>query len=162
NLAIGLVIAASAMLSLSSAASANPLAGGGYSSSYSGESAFTNAGAGETGQYSAIFFNDGTQTWQPGVIGLLVCAADQVTCNVSNSATFAQNWFSSTVYATVSAVVPPGSNGFFIYNFTVPDGTPIGTVTTFYGDVGLIATGTMLHPEGYFQVNTAPQPSLSL
>ena len=162
NLAMGLVVAGSAMLSLATTASANAIAGGGYSSSYSGESAFTSAGAGETGQFSAIFFNDGTQTWQPGVVGLLVCAADKITCNISSNASYAKNWFSSTVYATVTTTVAPGSNGFFIYNFTVPTGTPPGTTTTFYGDVGLIATGAEFHPEGYFQVNTAPQPQLSL
>jgi hypothetical protein len=162
NIAIGAVMAFSTLLSLSTAASANPIAGGGYSSAYSGESAFTNAGAGETGQYSAIFFNDGNTTWQPGVVGLLVCAADKVTCNVSSNATFAKNWFSSTVYATVTTTVAPGQNGFFIYNFTVPQGTPPGTVTTFYGDVGIIQTGNMLRPEGYFQVNTAPAPTQSL
>ncbi len=162
NAAIGLVMALSAMLSLSTTASANPVAGGGYSSSYSGESAFTNAGVRETAQFSAIFFNDGTQPWQPGVVGLLVCAADKITCNISSNPTYAKNWYSSTVYATVTTTVQPGQNGFFIYNITVPDGTPTGTATTFYGDVGLIATGAEMRPEGYFQVNTTPQPTLSL
>src|SRR2546428_750954 len=162
NAAFGLLMAFSTMLTLSAAALANPIAGGGYSSAYSGESAFTNAGVGETGQYSAIFFNDGSTTWQPGVVGLLVCAADKITCNVSSNATFAKNWFSGTVYATVTTTVAPGQNGFFIYNFTVPQGTPPGTATTFYGDVGLIATGSMLRPEGYFQVNSVPAPTQSL
>src|SRR5207248_10443519 len=80
----------------------------------------------------------------------------KVTCNVPANTTFAKNWFSATVYATVSTTVSPGQNGFFIYNFTVPTGTPAGTVTTFNGDVGLIATGTELRPEGYFQQNTTP------
>jgi hypothetical protein len=162
NTAIGVVMAFSTLLSLSTAAQANPITGGGYSSSYAGESAFTNAGVGETGQFSAIFFNDGTTTWQPGVVGLLICAADKITCNVSSNATFAKNWFSSTVYATATTTVAPGQNGFFIYNFTVPQGTPPGTVTTFYGDVGIIQTGNMLRPEGYFQVNTVPAPTQSL
>src|SRR2546428_266625 len=162
NTAIGLVMAFSTLLTLSTAALANPIAGGGYSSAYSGESAFTNASVGETGQYSAIFFNDGNTTWQPGVVGLLICAADKITCNVSSNPTFAKNWFSSTVYATVTTTVAPGQNGFFIYNFTVPSGTPPGTVTTFYGDVGIIQTGNMLRPEGYFQVNTVPAPTASL
>jgi hypothetical protein len=162
SVAVGLVMAFSTMLMLSSAASANPVAGGGYSSSYAGESAFTSNGTGETGQFSAIFFNDGTIAWSPGVVGLLICAADKQTCNVPSNSTYAKNWFSSTVYATVTTTVQPGQNGFFIYSFTVPAGTPPGTATTFYGDVGLIATGAMLRPEGYYQVNTAPAPSLSL
>jgi hypothetical protein len=144
------------------AASANNVAGGGYSSSYAGESVFTNATAGETGQFSAIFFNDGSQPWSPGVVGLLVCAADKTTCNVTANNSYKANWVSNTVYATVTSTVQPGQNGFFIYDFTVPFGTPPGTVTTFYGDVGLIATGAELRPEGYFQINTTPQPTYSL
>jgi adhesin/invasin len=150
-------MAFSLMLSLSSTANANALAGGGWSSSYSGESVFTNQPAGGSGQFSAIFFNDGTQTWAPGVVGLLVCLADKTTCNVTSpNAAYASGWFSATVYATVSATVPPGSNGFFIYNFVVPAGTAAGTVATFNGDVGLIASGLELRPQGYFQINTTP------
>src|SRR6266850_2452453 len=147
NTAIGAVMAFSTLLSLSTVAQANPITGGGYSSSYAGESAFTNNGVGETGQFSAIFFNDGTQPWSPGVVGLLSCAADKQTCNVPSNTAYAKNWFSSTVYATVTTTVQPGQNGFFIYSFTVPQGTPPGTAATFYGDVGLIATGAMLRPE---------------
>src|SRR4030088_2335661 len=150
NGAMSLVMALGIMLTFSTAVSANPIAGGGYSSSYAGESVFTNNAAGESGQMSAIFFNDGTVAWAPGVVGLLICAADKVTCNVPSNNTYAFNWFSSTVYATVTTTVSPGQNGFFIYNFTVPTGTPVGTVTTFNGDVGLIATGTELRPQGYF------------
>jgi hypothetical protein len=81
--AIALLMACGTMLMLSTGASANPISGGGYSSSYSGESAFTNSGPGETGQFSAIFFNDGTVAWSPGVVGLLICAADKQTCNIT-------------------------------------------------------------------------------
>ncbi|MDE3102053.1 MAG: hypothetical protein KGJ98_07430 [Chloroflexota bacterium] len=138
-------------------ASANALAGGGYSSSYSGESVFTNVAAGGSGQFSAIFFNDGTQSWAPGVVGLLICLPDKVTCNVASpNAAYASGWTSSTVYATVTATVAPGQNGFFIYNFAVPAGTAGGTAATFNGDVGLIATGAELRPEGYYQINTTP------
>lgn len=155
--ALTLVMAFSLMLAATSTAQANALAGGGNSSSYSGESVFTNLPAGSSGQFSAIFFNDGSTTWQPGVVGLLICAADKTTCNVASpNAAYASGWFSSTVYATVSAAVPPGSNGFFIYNFTVPAGTPAGTQAVFNGDVGLIASGLEFRPQGYFQINTTP------
>src|SRR5438105_10841029 len=155
--ALTLVMAFSLMLTYTSTAQANALAGGGNSSSYSGESVFTNLPAGSAGQFSAIFFNDGSTTWSPGVVGLLICAADKTTCNVTSpNAAYASGWFSSTVYATVSATVPPGSNGFFIYNFVVPAATPAGTVATFNGDVGLIATGLETRPQGYFQINTTP------
>jgi hypothetical protein len=38
----------------------------------------------------------------------------------------------------------------------VPSGTPANTTTTFNGDVGLLATGELLHPEGYYQQNATP------
>src|SRR5439155_17436582 len=82
--ALTVLMAFSVMLSLSSTASANALAGGGNSSSYSGESVFTNQPAGGSGQFSAIFFNDGSTTWAPGVVGLLVCDASKTTCNVAS------------------------------------------------------------------------------
>jgi len=155
--ALTVLMAFSLMLSLATTVNANALAGGGNSSSYSGESVFTNQPAGGSGQFSAIFFNDGSTTWAPGVVGLLICAADKTTCNVTSpNAAYASGWFSSTVYATVSATVPPGSNGFFIYNFVVPTGTPAGTVATFNGDVGMIANGLEFRPQGYFQINTTP------
>jgi hypothetical protein len=155
--ALTVLMAFSLMLSLSTTVNANALAGGGNSSSYSGESVFTNQPAGGSGQFSAIFFNDGSTTWAPGVVGLLVCAADKTTCNVTSpNAAYASGWFSATVYATVSATVPPGSNGFFIYNFVVPAATPAGTVATFNGDVGMIANGLEFRPQGYFQINTTP------
>jgi len=155
--ALTVLMAFSLMLSLATTVNANALAGGGNSSSYSGESVFTNQPAGGSGQFSAIFFNDGSTTWSPGVVGLLVCAADKTTCNVTSpNAAYASGWFSATVYATVSATVPPGSNGFFIYNFVVPTGTAAGTVATFNGDVGLIGSGLEFRPQGYFQINTTP------
>ncbi len=136
---------------------ADTLAGAGYSSSYAGESVFEGKAAGESGQFSVIFFNDGTRSWAPTVVGLLICLPDKTTCNVpSPNAEYASGWFSGTAYATVSATVAPGQNGFFVYDFTVPAGTPAGTVVTFNGDVGLIANGARLRPEGYYHQNTTP------
>lgn len=144
-------------------AAANFVVGNGYSSSYSGESAFTSQPAGASGQFSAIFFNDGTQLWRPGQVGLLVCLADKTTCNVpSPNAEYASNWYSTTVYATVTTLVPPGSNGFFIYNVKVPANTLPGVTATFNGDVGLIGIGGVLRPQGYFQSNTTPIPTGAL
>ena len=112
-------------------AAANFVVGNGYSASYSGESAFTAQPAATTGQFSAIFFNDGSQLWRPGQVGLLVCLADKTTCNVpSPNAAYTSNWYSTTVYATTTTLVPPGSNGFFIYNFRVPDNTLPGVTRT--------------------------------
>lgn len=139
------------------APSANALAGNGYSSSYAGESVFRSLGPGETGQFSVIFNNDGTQAWAPGVVGLLVCLPDKVTCNVpSPNDAYRSSWYSTTVYATVTATVAPGQNGFFIYSIKVPANAASGVVTTFNGDVGLIATGALLRPQGYFHRNATP------
>lgn len=151
------------LISGGSPASANVIAGNGYSSSYSGESAFLRLGAGATGQFSAIFFNDGAQPWVPGQVGLLVCLPDKITCNVASpNAAYAVNWYSTKVYTTVSALVPPGSNGFFIYNIKVPDTALPSTSTTFNGDVGLIGVGVVIRPEGYFHQNVTPLPLVPL
>ena len=142
-----------------SSASANVVAGNGYSASYSGESSFLGLAPGATGQLSAVFFNDGSQAWVPGVVGLLVCLPDKVTCNLASpNAAYAVNWYSTTVYATVTALVAPGSNGFFIYNIKVPDSALPATTATFNGDVGLITVGAVLRPQGYFQQNATPLP----
>ncbi len=106
---------------------------------------------------SAIFFNAGTQPWAQGVVVLLICLADKVTCNVTSpNAAYASNWYSPTAYATVAAPVLPGQNGFFVYNVVVPSTAAAGTTVTFNGDVGLAATGALLHPSGYYQQNTVP------
>ncbi len=151
-------------LALSAASSAPALAvgtaGGGYDSAYAGESVFTAVAAGATGQMSAIFFNSGGQVWAPGVVGLLVCLPDKTTCNVASpNAAYASGWYAPSVYATVTTPVSPGQNGFFVYSFTVPAGTPPGTTVTFNGDLGLTAKGALLHPQGYYQQNTAPTPT---
>ena len=151
---IGL-LSASFLLSASGTATAAGSAG--YDSRYSGESVFTNEPAGQTGQFSAIFFNAGTQPWAPGIVALMICLADKVTCNVpSPNVAYASNWYSPTTYATVSAPVLPGQNGFFVYNFVVPVGTPPNTLATFNGDVGLLSSGVLLHPEGYYHQNITP------
>jgi hypothetical protein len=152
-----LVIMTYAVAAGSSPIAARSLAGSGYSSRFAGESAFTSKVAGETGQLVAIFFNDGTTTWLPGVVGLLVCSSDHETCGTGSANTgYEHHWYSASVYATVSAAVPPGQNGFFSYEIAVPQGTPPGVSALFSGDVGLIASGVMLHPDGYFHVNTTP------
>ena len=145
-------------MSFGSPAVAAPIAGAGYDAVYAGESVFTSTGPGDRGQMSAIFFNAGTQPWSPGVVSLLVCLADKVTCNVpSPNAAYARDWYSATAYATVATPVLPGQNGFFVYNFQVPLSAPPGTTVTFNGDVGLTATGALLHPSGYYQQNTVPR-----
>jgi len=142
---------------------AGPIAAGGYDSRYAGESVFTTKAAGESGQFSVIFTNTGTQGWFRNFVGLIACRDDKTTCNVApEEAAYAKNWFSPTVYATVSADTATGQNAFFTYEFTVPPGTPGRTAAVFNGDVGLIAAGALFNPEGYFHVNTTPTAPLAL
>ena len=155
--AVSLLLAFTLSLSSTATAAAAPVAGNGFDSRYAGESVFTNVAAGQTGQFSAIFFNAGTKAWAPGIVGLMICLADKTTCNVASpNAAFASNWYSQTVYATVSGPVAPGQNGFFVYDFSVPTGTGPNVAATFNGDVGLLSSGALLHPEGYFQQNVTP------
>jgi hypothetical protein len=160
TLAVFAITLAAALSVSATPARAATIAGGGYSAVYSGESSFTSLPAGARGQFSAIFFNDGQQTWLPGVVGLLVCLPDKLTCNVpSPNAAYASGWYSSSAYATVTSPVIPGANGFFIYSFVVPASAAPGSSATFFGDVGLIPTGALFRPSGYFQTNTAPAAS---
>jgi len=138
---------------------ANPIAGAGWSSSYVGESDFGSTAAGASGAFAVTFFNDGTLPWAPGAVGLLICGADKVTCGIASpNAAYSSGWYSKTVYATIDQVVAPGSKGHFIYSYVVPTGSVPGTVATFNGEVGLIASGAPLRPQGYFHQNVVPQP----
>jgi hypothetical protein len=158
SLILVLALALSSSLGVTQVAAAT--AGGGYDSTYAGESVFTTVQPGSVGQLSAIFFNSGTQPWAPGVVGLLVCLPDKVTCGVpSPNAAYASDWYSASVYASVTTPVLPGQNGFFVYNISVPVGTVPGTTVTFNGDVGLTSSAALLHPAGYYQQNTTPVPT---
>lgn len=144
-------------------ASARPPAADGYDSLYAGESAFTAAPADGVAQLTAIFFNSGALPWQPGVVGLLVCAADRSTCGApSPYAAYEHGWYSASVYATLSRTVTPGQTGFFSYEIAVPSGTAPGTSARFDGEVGLIDDGLALHPEGYYHENVAPAAAATL
>ena len=158
SLSVALTIALSVVVGAPARASGT--AGAGYDSAYAGESVFTAVAAGATGQMSAIFFNTGSQVWAPGVVGLLVCLADKTTCGTTSpNSAYASGWYAPSVYATVTTPVSPGQNGFFVYSFAVPAGTPPGSAVTFNGDLGLIATAALLHPQGYYQQNTVPAPT---
>src|SRR2546428_9038272 len=97
--AAALTLVWGALFALGSPASANVIVGSGYSSSFSGESAFTNIDAGGTGQFSAVVFHSGTQIWQPGVVRLLVCAADTTTCNLPVDTTLNKSLYLNNAYA---------------------------------------------------------------
>src|SRR3989442_7619066 len=138
----------------------------GYDSAYQFESAFLSLKASDSGTFSVFFANTGSTSWVAGSgsqVNLGICAADKVTCNVTSAqASWAQNWLSSTAYAThTKSVVAPGDFSAFTYNVKVPAGTAAGTFR-FNGDLVRSSTGDRIHPEGYYQDSTvsggAPPP----
>src|SRR2546425_6012905 len=138
----------------------------GYDSAYQFESAFLSLKASDSGTFSMFFAKTGTTSWVAGSssqVNLGICAADKVTCNVTSAqASWAQNWLSSTAYAThTKSVVAPGDFSAFTYQVKVPAGTAAGTYR-FNGDLVRSATGDRIHPEGYYQDSTvsggAPPP----
>src|SRR5947209_2058524 len=130
----------------------------GYDSAYQFESAFLSLKASDSGTFSVFFANTGSTSWVAGSssqVNLGICAADKVTCNVTSAqAAWAQNWLSSTAYAThTKSVVAPGDFSAFTYGIKVPAGTATGTYR-FNGDLVRSATGDRIHPEGYYQDST--------
>jgi hypothetical protein len=126
-------------------------------SSYLFESAYlNNLREGDTGTFVVFFQNTGTADWTAGTatqVNLATCLEDKVTCNVAPKQ-FAWNpgtWLSTTAYAMqAKTAVAPGDFTSFSYQIKVPVNTPPGTYH-FNGDLVAAATGTLLHPEGYFQ-----------
>ena len=156
----GIVATLVLLVALDSAAppaAATPLAANGYGAAFVGESAFPAVPAGASARLTVVYANTGSLPWLPGIVGLLVCAEDQITCGVpSPHAAYARNWFGPTVYATIASPVAPGQNAFFTYDITVPPGTPANVTAVFYGAVGLIETAAAIQLDGYYQANTTP------
>jgi hypothetical protein len=133
----------------------------GYDSQYAGESAFLQlATPGMEGTFQVYFANTGTVTWRKGTpteVALAVCLPDKTTCNVDSplKAWNDGSWISDRVYATaVQSEVAPGQLGSFIWRFKVPANVTTGNYR-FNGDLMQRASGLMIHPEGYYQDNTA-------
>jgi hypothetical protein len=103
----------------------SPGTGHPYHASFSGKSLDPILAAGQTGQMSAIYFNDGTETWQPGEIFLAIADPPDAD-GWRGQRNWASEWFSDRYYATITASVPPGHNGFLIYNVHVPVATGPG------------------------------------
>ena len=127
----------------------------GYDSSYFGESGFLTLNPGQSGQFAVGFNNTGSIGWVRGSatqVDLQICAADKVTCGVPSAyAAWSNGWLSSTAYATTSTdYVGPGQTGYFVYNIVAPT-TSAGQTARFNGDLALHASGTQLHPQGYYQ-----------
>ena len=84
--------------------------------------------AGQTGSLQVVCTNTGTNTWTrgtPAEASLVAC------CPVGGSAPFPA-WAGNSVRVPQTATtVAPGSNGFFVFNITVPSGTPSGTYTSY-------------------------------
>lgn len=105
----------------------------GYRAIFAGKSLDVTRSAGEAGQFSSIYLNEGTEPWEPGKVFLAVAAPADAQ-GWSGQRLWAHGWFSERYYATVSAVVRPGQNGFFIFNFMVPQNAAPG-VYPFYARV---------------------------
>ncbi|MDP9320321.1 MAG: hypothetical protein M3P16_04410 [Chloroflexota bacterium] len=149
------VTALAVVASLLAGAAGQAAAVTGYDSAYFGESAFLTLGPGQSGQFAVGFNNTGSTGWLTGSasqVDLAICLPDKTTCNTTSpNAAFASSWSSSTAYATTSTTfVGPGQTGFFVYNVTVPAGSAPGTYR-FNGDLALHGTGSMIHPQGYYQ-----------
>jgi hypothetical protein len=100
----------------------------GYAASCAGESVTLTLNAGQTGGFQAICTNTGTNSWTRGTpteASLVPC------CPVGGSAPFPGWAANSARYPQSTTVVAPGSNGFFLFNVTVPSGTPRGTYTSY-------------------------------
>jgi hypothetical protein len=126
-------------------------------SSYLFESAYlNNLREGDTGTFVVFFQNTGAMDWVSNTatqVNLATCLPDKVTCNVAPK-NFNWNpgtWLSTTAYATQAKTdVAPGDFTSFSYQIKVPVNTLAGTYR-FNGDLVAAATGTLLHPEGYYQ-----------
>lgn len=104
-----------------------------FHATFSGKSVDLVLIAGQAGQFSAIYLNDGSEPWIPGRI-FLSAAEPPNPEGWRGQRAWASGWFSAEHYATISATVGPGQNGFFIYDVFVPPGTAPGTYR-FYAEI---------------------------
>lgn len=96
-----------------------------YHASFSGRSLDPWISPGQLAQLSAIYFNDGSETWLPGEVFLSLAEPPDPE-GWRGQRNWASGWFSDMHYATCAAPVAPGVNGFYIYNVAVPEGTKPG------------------------------------
>lgn len=100
----------------------------GYSANCAGESATLSLNAGQTGSFQRMCANTGTTTWTRGTAteaALVPC------CPVGGSVPFPAWGANSTRYPQSAIAVAPGAVGTFLFNITVPSGTPAGTYTSY-------------------------------
>jgi hypothetical protein len=110
---------------ISSGSAPSTVPGEPYHASFSGRSLDPSVSPGQAAQLSAIYFNDGTETWMPGEVNLSL-AEPPDSGGWRGQRTWAAGWLSADHYATCSAPVPPGVNGFYNYNIVIPEGTKPG------------------------------------
>jgi hypothetical protein len=137
----------------------------GFDGAFGGESAFLSLHRGDTGNLQVFFANLGTTTWTRGSateVVLSVCVDTPLPqgfrCNVlSPYADWALNWTSARSYATTTQTsLGPGAIGTFSFNVKVPLDAPLGDFY-FRGELVHAATGTLIHPVGFYQVVTVIQ-----
>lgn len=128
-----------------------------YGAAYAGESSYTMAVPGAIVQYAVAYLNDGTATWEPGAVGLIVCDPDGTTCGEHATSTLAAaDWYAPDVFATVDGPVASGEIGFFTFAVGVPDGTPPGTMLALAGDVGLVETLAVFADRAFHEEVSVP------
>ena len=149
---------------LSSPAAASPRAApAGLDAQWCGQSAYLTLARGATGQQSVCFMNTGTVSWVLGSateVGLAVCvdtpAPQFFACNtLSPNADWASNWTTPRLYAVQPAqIVAPGQQAFFSFAVTAPTTAVPGLPNDAYfrGELVHRATGTPIHPVGYYQL----------
>jgi hypothetical protein len=153
-----LVMTLTALPASAAPASAPP----GFDSAFGGESAFVTLRAGETANFQVFFLNLGTTAWTRGSateVVLAVCVDTPMPqgfrCNVlSPYADWALNWTSTRIYTTATqTTTASGSLATLSYSVKVPTDAALGDYY-FRGELVHRATGTPLHPVGYYQLVT--------
>ncbi len=93
-----------------------------YHASFSGRSLDHWVSPGQLAQLSAIYFNDGSETWLPGEVFLSLAEPPDPE-GWRGQRNWASGWLSDRHYATCSA---PVVIGFYVYDVVVPEGTKPG------------------------------------
>jgi hypothetical protein len=155
----GLVIVILVLVITATPAAAAPA---GFDAAFAGETAFLTLHRGDTGQMVVFFTNTGTTSWVGTTateVVLSVCvdtpSPQNFRCNVlSPYADFALNWTSPRIYATATQpAVAAGGMATFTYGIKVPMDAALGD-HYFRGELVHRATGTPVHPVGYYHLVT--------
>jgi tyrosinase len=123
----------------------------GFTASECAANAAINVPRGSTAQLQACFSNTGTAAWVRGT-ATQVNLVPAPLHTPSPFVTWASNWLSTTVFATVSAaMVAPGQTGFFIFAITPPAGIAPGPYVL-EGELVVASSGVPVQSPTFRQV----------